>query len=43
MSKNSGLELWERAKRVIPGGNMLLSKDQSSFYRESGQLILRRP
>lgn len=31
MSKNSGLELWERAKGVIPGGNMLLSKRSEQF------------
>ena len=28
---NSGQELWQRAKRVIPGGNMLLSKRAEMF------------
>jgi glutamate-1-semialdehyde 2,1-aminomutase len=34
MKKNttkSGLKLWERAKRIIPGGNMLLSKRAEMF------------
>jgi glutamate-1-semialdehyde 2,1-aminomutase len=31
MSKNSGIELWKRAKEVIPGGNMLLSKRSEQF------------
>ena len=30
-SKNSGAELWKRAKAVIPGGNMLLSKRAEMF------------
>ena len=29
--KSSGIKLWERAKKVIPGGNMLLSK-RSEMY-----------
>ena len=28
---NSGQKLWKRAKRVIPGGNMLLSKNPDQF------------
>ena len=24
--KNSGIELWNKAKEIIPGGNQLLSK-----------------
>ena len=29
--KNSGVELWERAKKIIPGGNQLLSKRAEMF------------
>ncbi len=29
--KNSGAELWERAKKIIPGGNQLLSKRAEMF------------
>ena len=31
MSENSGQQLWTRAKDVIPGGNMLLSKRSEMF------------
>ena len=31
MKKNSGINLWERAKVIIPGGNMLLSKRSEQF------------
>ena len=31
MKKNSGIDLWERAKEIIPGGNMLLSKRSEQF------------
>ena len=31
MTKGQGQELWRRAKRVIPGGNMLLSKRAEMF------------
>ena len=31
MSMSSGQELWKRAKKVIPGGNMLLSKRSEMF------------
>lgn len=34
MSKGQGQELWRRAKRVIPGGNMLLSKRSEMFLPE---------
>ena len=30
-NKNSGVDLWERAKGIIPGGNMLLSKRSEQF------------
>ena len=30
-TKNSGEKLWERAKKVIPGGNMLISKRPEEF------------
>jgi glutamate-1-semialdehyde 2,1-aminomutase len=32
--QNSGQKLWKRAKRVIPGGNMLLSKRVEMFLPE---------
>ena len=31
---NTGQQLWQRAKRVIPGGNMLLSKRSEMFLPE---------
>ena len=31
MKKNSGIDLWERAQKIIPGGNMLLSKRSEQF------------
>jgi glutamate-1-semialdehyde 2,1-aminomutase len=31
MKKNSGVKLWQRAKEIIPGGNMLLSKRSEQF------------
>ena len=34
MSEGQGQELWQRAKRVIPGGNMLLSKRAEMFLPE---------
>jgi len=34
MSQGKGQELWRRAKRVIPGGNMLLSKRSEMFLPE---------
>lgn len=32
--KNKGLELYEKAKRLIPGGTMLLSKRPEMFLPE---------
>ncbi len=34
-NKSSGQKLWKRAKRVIPGGNMLLSKRPDLFLPDS--------
>jgi len=34
MGRGKGQELWRRAKRVIPGGNMLLSKRAEMFLPE---------
>ena len=34
------LKLWKRAKQIIPGGNMLLSKRPELFCQISGQHIL---
>ena len=31
MKKNSGVDLWAKAKGIIPGGNMLLSKRSEQF------------
>lgn len=31
MTSNAGCDLWERAKKIIPGGNMLLSKRAERF------------
>ena len=39
---NSGQKLWKRAKKIIPGGNMLLSKDLTIFYQVNGQRILKK-
>jgi len=33
-NKNSGLNLWKKAKKIIPGGNMLLSKRSEQFLPE---------
>ena len=38
-----GQELWERAKRLIPGGNMLLSKRAEMFLPSSGRPISAGP
>ncbi len=32
--KNTGIELWEKAKKLIPGGNQLLSKRSEMFFPE---------
>ena len=34
MTKNSGAELWRKAKKIIPGGNQLLSKRSEQFLPE---------
>ena len=36
-----GMKLWKRAKKIIPGGNMLLSKDLKFFYLIDGPLIIK--
>ena len=36
MNEGKGQELWRRAKRVIPGGNMFLSKRAEMFLQNSG-------
>ena len=33
--KNQGQKLWQRAKKLIPGGNQLLSKRPEMFLPES--------
>ena len=32
----TGQELWKKAKKVIQGGNMLLSKNPDNFLPQSG-------
>ena len=39
---NSGQKLWKRAKKVIPGGNMLFLKGQRCLFLISGQLITQK-
>jgi len=34
MKQNTGAELWRRAKKIIPGGNQLLSKRSEQFLPE---------
>ena len=36
-----GLELWSRAKKIIPGGTMLLSKNPDRYLPMLGRLILK--
>ena len=31
MKKNKGINLWKKAKKIIPGGNMLFSKRSELF------------
>ena len=33
MKKNTGQKLWIKAKKIIPNGNMLLSKNPDNFLR----------
>ena len=40
--KNKGQELWNKAKKIIPNGNMLLSKRPELFYLTDGQLTIQR-
>ena len=42
MDKNSGVSLWKRAKAVIPGGNMLLSKRAEQFLPEKWPSYFKR-
>ena len=37
---NTGQKYWKRAKHIIPGGNMLLSKRPEMYLPESGQLTI---
>ena len=37
----AGQVFWKKAKKIIPGGNMLLSKSHSYFYLINGQHILK--
>ena len=39
--KNKGQELWNKAKKIIPNGNMLLSK-RPELYLTDGQLTIQR-
>jgi glutamate-1-semialdehyde 2,1-aminomutase len=41
-SMSTGQKLWKRAKRVIPGGNMLLSKRAEMFLPEHWPAYFRR-
>ena len=34
-----GTKLWKEATKIIPGGNMLISKDLNNFYLTIGQHI----
>ena len=40
--KNKGQELWNKAKKIIPNGNMLLSKRPELFYLTDGQLTIQK-
>jgi glutamate-1-semialdehyde 2,1-aminomutase len=39
---NSGPKLWQRAKKIIPGGNMLLSKRAEMFLPEQWPAYFRK-
>ena len=39
----TGQKLWRRAINIIPGGNMLLSKDLKCFCQKNGQHISQSP
>ena len=38
----SGQKLWAKAKRIIPGGNMLYQKIHLDFTQMDGQLIIQK-
>ena len=40
---NKGQQLLKKAKKIIPGGNQLLSKRSELFYLVSGQHIIKKP
>ena len=42
MKKKSGVNLYNYARTVIPGGTTLFSKDQSFICQINGQLILQK-
>jgi glutamate-1-semialdehyde 2,1-aminomutase len=42
MKKNTGAELWRRAKKIIPGGNQLLSKRSEQFLPENWPAYYRK-
>ena len=39
---NKTQKTWMKAKKIIPGGNMLLSKRLKCFYRINGQLTIKK-
>ena len=39
---NKGQLLLRKAKKIIPGGNQLLSKRSEIFLRDCGQLIIKK-
>ena len=39
---NKGQKLWKKAKKIIPGGNSLLSKRPEMFLLTIGQHILNQ-
>jgi len=42
MKENSGAALWRRAKRIIPGGNQLLSKRSEQFLPDQWPAFYRK-
>ena len=42
MKKNKGVELWDRAKRIIPGGTQLLSKRSEMFLPDQWPSYFKR-
>ena len=39
---SAGQKMWRRAKNIIPGGNMLLSKDLKCLLQTNGRLTIRK-